>query len=55
MLDAARSNIGDLLGEIHVFPQLSLIGLFGGNRFYLFLETCKLWKVFLSKLNQFSL
>jgi hypothetical protein len=43
------------LGEIHVFLQLSRIGLFGAKRAYLHLETPKLEEVFLPKLTQFSL
>jgi hypothetical protein len=41
MLDAAVSNIDGLYEEIHVFLQLSWIGLFGQNRLYLNLQTPK--------------
>jgi hypothetical protein len=39
---------------IYVLFQLGWIGLLGGNRVYLHLETCKLQKVLLSKLTEFS-
>jgi hypothetical protein len=38
-------------GETHIFVQLSFIGLFGGNKTNLWLETPKLQEVFLSKTN----
>jgi hypothetical protein len=41
LLDAAVSNIDGLFGEIHVFLQLDWIGLCGGNRQYLHLQTPK--------------
>jgi hypothetical protein len=40
-----------VLIELHVFLQLSSIGLFEAKRAYLSLETPKLNEVFLSKLN----
>ena len=41
-------------GRIQVFLQVSWIGLWGENRDYHHLETCKLREVFPSKLTQFS-
>jgi hypothetical protein len=40
--------------ERYVFLQHDLIGVFGGKRLYLHIETPKLQKVFLSKLTEFS-
>ena len=54
MVDAAASNRDGVFGEIHVFLQLKLIGLFGADRAYLHFEFHELQEVFLSKLTQFS-
>ena len=40
-----------LLGEVHMFLELSWIGLFGANIAYVHLETPQLQEVFLSKSN----
>jgi hypothetical protein len=51
VLHCAVSSIHTLFGEIHVFLQLSWIGLFIGNRVYLYLENSKVQVVFLLKHN----
>jgi hypothetical protein len=48
-LESAASHIDSFFGEIHVFLQLSWIGLFGAKRADLHPEKCKIQQVFLSK------
>jgi hypothetical protein len=50
-IDAAASNINVFLGMIHVFLQLSYIGLYGTKRAYILLEKHKLQEVLLSEAN----
>jgi hypothetical protein len=53
VLDGAASNIDSFFGQIHVFLQLSWIGLFGVKTAKINPETSKWQKVFLSKTNSY--
>jgi hypothetical protein len=53
MADSAASNIDGFFGEMHMFPQLSWIGLCVANGVYIHLETLSWRKHFFQKLTQF--
>jgi hypothetical protein len=54
MLHAAASNLVVVFLATYMFSHFGWIGLFGGKKLYLHLETPNLQKVFLSKVVKFS-